>query len=59
MTFQEILHTYEQLGIGTQEERDRFLDWSNEKEKDPSHQIFILELPNSDIKQDEIDAKLA
>jgi hypothetical protein len=59
VTFQDILKTYEQMGIGTQEERDRFLEWNIEQEKDTSRQIFIVELPNSITHKDEPDAELA
>lgn len=58
MRFQEISDIYRELGLGSQIERDEFLKWTFEDSNEGS-QLFIVEAPNSDMKEWEADAELA
>jgi len=58
MKLQEITEVYRQLGLGTQSERNEFLKWSFE-DTIPQQQTFIIETPNSDLKQETVNAQLA
>jgi len=61
---EEIVEIYQKMGIGTQEERNKFLQWSNNSRNNEYEQIFIINSPNSDLINDgslpeEKNAKLA
>jgi len=59
MKYQEIVDTYKKMGIGTQEERNSFLNWSREEESQRDSFVFIIESPNSDTVKEDKDAQLA
>ncbi len=47
MNYQEILNTYTKMGLGTQEERNQFLQWYPETITQNNKLVFIVESPNS------------
>lgn len=59
MTYQEILNTYKKMGLGTQEERNQFLQWSPDTNTQNSNLVFIVESPNSETVKEENNAQLA
>ena len=56
MNIQEILDTYKKIGIGTQEERNHFLQWSQDTNKQNTNLVFIVESPNSETVKEEKNA---
>lgn len=58
MRLQEIADIYKELGLGSQIERDEFLKWTFD-DSDANRQTFIIEAPNSDLKEREANAELA
>jgi len=59
MTNQEILNTYKKMGLGTQEERNQFLQWSPETNTQNNNFVFIIESPNSETLKEDKNAQLA
>ena len=59
MTYQGILDTYKKMGLGTQEERNLFLQWSPEITTQTNRLVFIIESPNSETFKEDKDAQLA
>ena len=47
MTYQNIVDTYLKMGLGTQEERNQFLQWCPETTPQNNKFVFIIEAPNS------------
>jgi hypothetical protein len=56
MKINEINEVYRKMGIGSQEERDRFLKWSPEMNSIQAQQTFIIESPNSELEQGDKNA---
>ena len=53
MIYQEIVNTYKKMGLGTQEERNQFLEWFPDTNTQNANLVFIIESPNSDsVKED-------
>lgn len=48
MIYQEIIDIYKKMGIGTQEERNRFLQWYPNVNIQNNNRMFIIESPNSE-----------
>lgn len=59
MTNQEILNTYKEMGLGTQEERNQFLRWSPDVTTQSENLVFIIESPNSETSKEDQNAQLA
>lgn len=59
MDLRKILDTYKKMGIGTQEERNNFLQWSLDQNNNKNNLIFIVESPNSETLKEEANAQLA
>jgi hypothetical protein len=47
MVYQEIINTYKKMGLGTQEERNQFMQWFQEINIQNTNLVFIIETPNS------------
>lgn len=58
MTIQEINELYKKIGIGTEEERDKYKFWED-KPSNKKEYIFIKSSPFSTSSKDKKDAKLA
>ncbi|MFH1898049.1 MAG: hypothetical protein ABH886_07395 [Candidatus Desantisbacteria bacterium] len=59
MIYQEIINTYKKMGIGTQEERNQFLQWYPETITQNNNLVFIIESPNSETVKEGNNAQLA
>jgi hypothetical protein len=59
MDYQEIIKTYIKMGLGTQAERNQFLQWYPEIITQNSNLVFIVESPNSETIKEVKNAKLA
>lgn len=59
MTNQEILSTYKKMGLGSQEERNQFLQWSPEINAENNNFVFIIETPYSETITEDKNAQLA
>jgi len=53
MVYREIINTYKKMGLGTQEERNQFLQWFPDTDTQNINLVFIIEAPNSDAKMEE------
>lgn len=55
MIYQEIINTYKKMGLGTQEERNQFLQWfpDTDAQTQNTKLVFIVETPNSDAIMEE------
>lgn len=58
MVYQDIIKTYKKMGLGTQEERNQFLQWFPDTDAQNTNLVFIIEAPNSDAIMEE-NAQLA
>lgn len=48
MNYQEIIDTYIKMGLDTQEERNKFLQWYPITINQNNNLVFIVESPNSE-----------
>lgn len=53
MDYKEILETYRKMGLGTQEERNQFLQWCPDSNLQNNNLVFIIESTNSDAIMEE------
>jgi len=53
MVYQDIINTYKKMGLGTQEERNQFLQWFPDTDAQNTNLVFIIETPNSDAIMEE------
>lgn len=56
MTQKEINDLYKRIGIGAEEEREKFADWDDKNRNSNNEYYFIDCSPSSTLNKEEIDA---